>query len=76
MRPRQQSPADRRRGRASAFHRGTVSGATLLAVLLSVALTADAVALTWGTTRAVTVSRNAAADQALAVTTGNVFHSV
>jgi hypothetical protein len=61
---------------AWAVRRRTVTCAAVLALLLSAMLTIDAVALTWGTTRAVTVSRNATADRGLAVTTGNVFHAV
>ena len=48
----------------------------LIAALLSIALATDVLALTWGPTKSLTISRNASTTEALAVTTGNVFHAV
>lgn len=58
--------------------RGAARGvlASALALAVSLAPTADAAALTWGTTRALTGTRNAVATNSLAVTTGNVLHAV
>ena len=64
------------RSRPGQRRRRIAASATVLALVAAVSLNVDAVALTWGTTRTLTTTRNAVADHGLAVTTGNVFHAV
>lgn len=48
----------------------------MLALLISSVLAYDAVALTWGTVRTLTTTRNAVADHGLAATSGSTFHAL